>query len=660
MRRLPGPRAHRTGEVIGLNTEAGGISILATVLTAPSPTPPRGGRKSSSRHTGERSGSARRPVVSIGWRLESRAAPRHEHRLHAHPRRSSKLVSESYGYYGAARRPSNVHDWSVSDFKALDHVELTLAPLSVLCGANSSGKSSLIQSILLVAQSTEDEIILNGPLVRLGLPSDIVRSGEKSVGFGFSLSAREEGGQHDYRFNFELEPTATGLIVSTLNVTRDGEYILIADATRVTERTQLDVDPGQTFGDHLLRLREVDGRAAPPRTYIALRGLAPEAVLFRQTPTSILATLRSAYRDVESNAPGSFVLFEALADWLASDSATTPRLTGALHQSIQGGGSSRKIARLLTEFSPAQLDQIFRDYSESVGSNEWAGVPVSRLPYTFRASRSRNVIAIPPVIESLQRVLSLAVDGLRGIRDRVRYLGPLREEPQVVSPTGARFRNLPAGPKGEYTADLLARERTRRVRWSDSSRTRRHTSLAEAISSWASYLGVADSVAVEDQGKLGRGLRVKVDGADRDLTMVGVGASQVLPVLAVVLSAPEHSVVLLEQPELHLHPAVQSRLADFLLFARPDIRLVVETHSEYLVTRVRRRVAEGIRARERVNVMFAERDHAGSIFRRLTLDQFGDFDQWPVGFFDAQDEDGRAIVRAVRASLKKSHDPLAT
>jgi predicted ATPase len=586
----------------------------------------------------------------VSWRALHASAIQRSHES------EQLLVSESYGYYGA-RRPFSVHGWSVSDFKALEHVELALAPLSVLCGANSSGKSSLIQSLLLVAQTSEDEIILNGPLVRLGLPNDVVRSGEKTVAFSFTLSARTEAATQGYRFNYELTPTPAGLCVASIRVARDGDDVLFADVTRVTEKTQNEVDPNHAYGNRLLRLHEVEGKTAPPRTYISLRGLAPEAILYRQTPKSVLASLRSAYRDAENAAPGSFMLFEAVADWLASD-PSRPGAGAGDQRFVPGGASSRQVARLLTEYTSSQLDEIFRHFSESTGTEEWVGIPASRNTYTYRAMyyRSRAVVGASPAMESLQRTLGYAVDGLRNIREQVRYLGPLREEPQVVSPTGARYRNLPTGPKGEYTADLLARERAREVRWTDASRSRKRTSLAVAISAWTAYLGVADSVAVEDQGKLGRGLRVKIDGADRDLTMVGVGASQVLPVLAVVLSAPEQSVVLLEQPELHLHPAVQSKLADFLLFARPDIRLVVETHSEYLITRVRRRVAEGARTSAQVNVMFAERDASGSNFRKLILDQFGDFDQWPSGFFDMQDEDGRAIVRAVRSSLKNNHD----
>jgi predicted ATPase len=167
------------------------------------------------------------------------------------------------------------------------------------------------------------------------------------------------------------------------------------------------------------------------------------------------------------------------------------------------------------------------------------------------------------------------------------------------------------------------------------------------VSAWAAHLGIGESVSVEDQGKLGRGLRITMNGIPRDLTMIGVGASQLLPVVTVVLDAPPNSIVLLEQPELHLHPSVQSRLGDFLLVARPDVCIIVETHSEYLITRIRRWVAEQRVLRSDVHILFAEPLEDGTEVRELRMSELGNLDDWPVGFFDSQDNEARAIVRAI-------------
>lgn len=575
------------------------------------------------------------------------------------PRQMSETTGRRY-YYGAPMRSSTLHRWSVSDFKCLEFAEVDFPPLTLLCGENSSGKSSLIQSMLLAVQSTEEEVVLNGPLVRLGLPSDIVRYGQDSLALGFSLTTRPDKVLHEYHFDFHFGPSPSGLRVDQLIATCNGRQVIVADSTRVTERTRSDVDVRGQYGDALLRLREVDEKKAPPRSFVSLRGLAPEAVHYRPTPESVLATLRREYtnRDLDLNSEKTFALFEALADWLGSKPGQAFAETSGVWEGALGRESPRRVARLLADLSRSQLDVVFRAYSDSAVTGDWATIPAARTlsAYRIAAARSRAFVGVHSAIESAAHTLSLAADALRAFQDQVRYLGPLREEPQVVSPTGARYRNMPVGPKGEYTADLLSREGTRVIRWAKPDRKRQRSGLLEALSFWTSYLGVGEHVAVEDQGKLGRGLRINVDGVDRDLTMVGVGASQVLPVLAVVLSAPEQAVVLLEQPELHLHPAVQSRLGDFFLFARPDLRIIVETHSEYLVTRIRRRVAEGGRAPERIAVLFAEREGAASLLRKLALSKTGDLSDWPRGFFDTQDQEGRAIVGAIRASQVRVKD----
>ena len=97
------------------------------------------------------------------------------------------------------------------------------------------------------------------------------------------------------------------------------------------------------------------------------------------------------------------------------------------------------------------------------------------------------------------------------------------------------------------------------------------------------------------------------------LDAVGVGVSQLLPVLVLCLLSEPGGVILLEQPELHLHPALQQRLADFLIaVARSGRQLIVETHSEYIVSRLRRRIAEDTTEEDDLlamsKIVFAERD----------------------------------------------------
>lgn len=118
---------------------------------------------------------------------------------------------------------------------------------------------------------------------------------------------------------------------------------------------------------------------------------------------------------------------------------------------------------------------------------------------------------------------------------------------------------------------------------------------------------------------------------------VGVGISQVLPVLALAYGC-NRKLVAIEQPEIHLHPALQAELADVFIESALGERqntFILETHSEHLILRLMRRIREGIISPDNVCVVFVEPLKRGSRFIELRIDEEGDFiDEWPGGFFE--------------------------
>ena len=124
-----------------------------------------------------------------------------------------------------------------------------------------------------------------------------------------------------------------------------------------------------------------------------------------------------------------------------------------------------------------------------------------------------------------------------------------------------------------------------------------------------------------------------------------------------LLSEPG-SVILLEQPELHLHPALQQRLADFFIaMVRSGRQLIVETHSEYMVSRLRRRIVEDPddELLDLSKVIFAERDRETGLssYREVGLSPLGAIEEWPAGFFDQAAEEERAIIMEGVKKLRK-------
>ena len=244
------------------------------------------------------------------------------------------------------------------------------------------------------------------------------------------------------------------------------------------------------------------------------------------------------------------------------------------------------------------------------------------------------------------------------LQDRVRYLGPLRQEPRAYSDYDDATRP-DIGAAGEHLARVLQWHGTKLVDVPGLGQA----DLRDGLQHWLQELGIVEDLSVEARGLAGMSIEVRPPELDRqvDLTSVGVGVSQVLPVLAVCLLAEPGDIVLLEQPELHLHPALQMRLADFLLACVASGRqIIVETHSEHLVNRLRRRVAEAEsdNTGELVRIVFAERDANGhTSFRPSDINPLGGLSEgWPDGFLDIGARDAQKLLQAGLAKHRRLSD----
>jgi predicted ATPase len=133
---------------------------------------------------------------------------------------------------------------------------------------------------------------------------------------------------------------------------------------------------------------------------------------------------------------------------------------------------------------------------------------------------------------------------------------------------------------------------------------------------------------------------------------MGEGISQLLPIIASVLMLEEDGVLLVEQPEIHLHPAAQADLGDLLIagVAERDRQLIVETHSEHLLLRIRRRIAEKKLDPDRVAVLYVDKPATLAKAELVPIDSAGFFENWPEGFFD------EAYQEALQISLAASGD----
>ena len=146
-------------------------------------------------------------------------------------------------------------------------------------------------------------------------------------------------------------------------------------------------------------------------------------------------------------------------------------------------------------------------------------------------------------------------------------------------------------------------------------------------------------------------------GPEALLTDVGFGVSQILPVVVLCFYVPEGSTVILEQPEIHLHPAVQANLADVLIdaYKRRGVQVLVESHSEHLLRRLQRRVAEKTLSKDDVALYFCEAREKWSELTALDLDLFGNITNWPKDFFGDEFGEIAAMETAIVNRKKQSN-----
>ncbi|MFT3790483.1 MAG: DUF3696 domain-containing protein [Rudaea sp.] len=234
---------------------------------------------------------------------------------------------------------------------------------------------------------------------------------------------------------------------------------------------------------------------------------------------------------------------------------------------------------------------------------------------------------------------------------RVFYLGPLRDYPKrQYQWAGAQPADM--GRRGERVVEALLASRESGITFSRGKGVRRQT-LEQRVAWWLKELGLISSFEVRpitEGGKLFQvWVRRQPKAAEVLITDVGFGVSQILPVITLCYYAPEGSTIILEQPEIHLHPRVQAGLADvFVEVAKQrNIQIILESHSEHLLRRLQVRIAEEQISKDDTALYFCSTEKGESELLELELDLFGNILNWPKDFFGDEMGEIAAMQRAI-------------
>lgn len=236
--------------------------------------------------------------------------------------------------------------------------------------------------------------------------------------------------------------------------------------------------------------------------------------------------------------------------------------------------------------------------------------------------------------------------------EHIYYLGPLREHPQRIYPwSGGKPQDV--GSRGEFVVDALLSS-------SFAQNTHPQNPTVDLkVAFWLRELGLIYDFQLQAIADYRREYEIRVRRTQGSvgvpITDVGFGVSQILPVLTLCYYVPRGSTIILEQPEIHLHPSVQAGLADVFIDAikTRNIQIILESHSEHLLRRLQRRIAEerqDVKSSDAALYFCEMSDSGDSLIKPLDLDDFGNISNWPEGFFG--DEMGD-LVAMTEAAIKR-------
>ncbi len=613
--------------------------------------------------------------------------------------------------------------WLIQNFKPiLDSGELNLAPVTVLAGRNSSGKSSLIQSILMIAQTLSSRILdrallPNGPIVQLGTFEDILseQTNLRTIVVSFELEMGKEEPKAPVNSRAkQLDEKAvarSSTNIKSVKVTSqfrsassNGTSTSAIEASKVNvESVSLEIIalPYKSLirGRETDKLREfsIDIKSlSSTKLDEFLKGVLLE--YFRFVP----------YTAKESNYLGMFKLKSNLANAHVPDPSLVAfshllptRLIGKyvieerrksrLMQTINVALDfpiTRELSELLDIDIPDSLRETIFDFCKDEDILEaFSGRTFLDLIHWYRSLKlgrkkktisnkfleiiGQSILEEPSQLDDNKENEALETltnntyvkdleEGVEQVTQfftsKIRYLGPLRADPQAAQRFAPSSELDDVGQKGEYAAAVYDANQNARIQWYDPFNEKiERSTLKVALDTWARYLGVANEVQIQMAGQSGVSWQVvHIKGhKPLPLTAVGVGVSQVLPILVMGLLAPSNTLLLVEQPELHLHPSVQARLGDFFMgLAKCDKQCLIETHSENLVSQLRYHIVQaGGQENSDCLIYFVDQDKQGAArFNPIEISPQGNILNWPDGFFD---ETMLQEDRITAASLKK-------
>ena len=475
-------------------------------------------------------------------------------------------------------------------FKELHN--LKIKPITVLCGANSCGKSSILQSILLLKQTFESRqlnsgILLNGELLHVGFPQSIVYQRNLSNEVKIEFSFNTLGMQKDIR----------------------------------------------TVASFFFRASEKNGD--------------------RISDIKINLTMTLQWKKVSQKIQKEKLIVKK---WKAE---LTP-----ISKNDHLEESSQKFKRIYDFEYIRQREYRFlfheneKSFDQNVSLRFFSLFP----SIDMRSFISKENEHDTEIFSKVFLDLDFLKDILYRLWKTVQFIGPLREEPSRRYIYDNEVTEI--GMKGENAAYIYFSEEESEIQdvffYSENTCTYENKGkmkLKEAVNMWLDCMGIRNFKTDYSQDIIYLNMdATPTDATEVNIADVGFGVSQIFPIVLEGLRMGTGHTLLLEQPEIHLHPRLQMQLADyFIASALSKKNYIIETHSEHIINRIVRRIIEDNtgQIKNLIGIYFIELSTEGSVIQEVKIDENIGIVNWPKEFFDqVSNEQEKILMARLKKSLK--------
>lgn len=255
-----------------------------------------------------------------------------------------------------------------------------------------------------------------------------------------------------------------------------------------------------------------------------------------------------------------------------------------------------------------------------------------------------NNVPDPIIYENInkqgKKIISGELDEIRSLilllnKANIKYIKAFRLDNFSVK-NNSVTRDL--GISGEYTAELINKRWNSKVQFYNPKTGEEFDVFSNVFDYWIKEL-LGSNYRIRSISNDDKSYKIILKDTNTNfefnLSQVGFGISQILPIITLLLMSKKNDLLLIENPEVHLHPKLQSLFVDLCIFILNNKRkIIIETHSEHIINRLRLRIKENPELISKQNILFFEQVEGYLSSTEIFIDKDGKIDYWPKDFFD--------------------------